>query len=248
MNNLFDLSGKVALVTGGTRGIGFSVAKGLKEAGVKVYIHGVQESKTREIAEKNGFSYVSGNLKDKEERDKMIAILKEKEEKLDILINNAGFEAPVSIMDADESILEDVYKVNAQAPFIILKELVPLLEKAKKSSVINVTSIHEKVPVREQSFYCMAKAALAMFTKVAALELAGKGIRVNNLAPGAIETDMNRELIQKMDFNQWIPMGRVGNSDELIGPVIFLASDASSYVTATTLTVDGGYEENLLRY
>ena len=86
------------------------------------------------------------------------------------------------------------------------------------------------------------------FTKVAALELAKYGIRVNNLAPGAILTDMNRELVEAMDFEQWIPIGRVGRADELIGPAVFLASDASSYVTGTTLYVDGGYSENLLRY
>ena len=122
------------------------------------------------------------------------------------------------------------------------------MEKAKGASIINVTSIHETVPVRTQAYYCMAKAALSMLTKVAALEFAAKEIRVNNIAPGAIETDMNRELIQEMDFEQWIPMGRVGNSDEIVGPVIFLASEASSYVTATTVTVDGGYAQNLLRY
>ena len=87
-----------------------------------------------------------------------------------------------------------------------------------------------------------------MYTKVAALELAKENIRVNNLAPGAILTDMNREIVESMDFDQWIPMERVGRSEELAGPAIFLASEASSYITGATLYVDGGYSENLLRY
>lgn len=104
------------------------------------------------------------------------------------------------------------------------------------------------MPVRGNGYYCMAKSSLAMYTRVAALELAQYGIRVNNLAPGAILTDMNRELVEQMDFDRWIPMQRVGRAEELAGPAVFLASEASSYVTGTTLFVDGGYSENLLRY
>ena len=125
MKYLFDLSGKVAFVTGGTRGIGLSIAKGLKDAGAKVYIHGTQESKTKEVAEINGFGYLYADLKSKEERDSMIVSLKEKEGKLDILVNNAGFESAIPILQSDETMLEDVYKVNAQSPFVIMRELVP---------------------------------------------------------------------------------------------------------------------------
>ena len=248
MNTLFDLTGKVALVTGGTRGIGLSIAKGLKEAGAKVYIHGSKMENTAKVAKENGLFYVYADLKDKTQRDCMLESFKEQEDKLDILVNNAGIESAVGILNSEESVLEDVYKVNAQSPYFIIKELIPLMKNANGASVINVTSIHETVPVREQSYYCMSKAALAMFTKVAALEFAKYGIRFNNIAPGAIETDMNRDLIHTMEFDKWIPLGRVGNTNELVGPTIFLASVASSYVTATTVTVDGGYEQNLLRY
>ncbi len=248
MNQLFDITGKVAVVTGGTRGIGLAIALGLKEAGVKVYIHGSKLEATKEVAKKHGLEYVYANLMSRTERMAMVEEIKSKESKIDILINNAGYEVYEDIANANEDTLENVYRVNAQAPFMIVKDLVPLLEAARKSSVINVTSIHQSVAVKTNGYYCMAKAALAMFTKVAALELAGKGIRVNNVAPGAIETDMNRELIQTMDFDQWIPMGRVGEVEELLGPILFLASDASSYMTASTITVDGGYSENLLRY
>ncbi len=100
----------------------------------------------------------------------------------------------------------------------------------------------------------MAKAAMAMFTKISALEFGQFGIRVNNLAPGAVKTEMNEELLLKLkeengiDFGSWVPLGRVADSVEMVGPAIFLASKASSYMTGATLYVDGGYKENLLRY
>ena len=144
--------------------------------------------------------------------------------------------------------MDAVYNVNAKAPYFLVQKLLPALKQAGKAAVINVTSIHQRVPVRGNGYYCMAKSSLAMYTRVAALELAQYGIRVNNLAPGAILTDMNRELVEQMDFDRWIPMQRVGRAEELAGPAVFLASEASSYVTGTTLFVDGGYSENLLRY
>lgn len=246
--NLFDLTGKVAVVTGGTRGIGAAIAAGLQEAGAHVWIHGSREDMTRLAAEKGGFRYSYGDLSHKEGIDRLVAALLEEEDRVDILVNNAGVENYASIEEGDEAFLEFAQRVNCKAPFFLTQKLLPLLKKSGAASVINVTSIHESVPVRNNSAYCMSKASLAMYTRVAALELAKYGIRVNNLAPGAIETDMNRELLEAMEFEKWIPLERPGKAAELAGPAIFLASGASSYVTGTTLTVDGGYQENLLRY
>lgn len=245
---LFDLSGKTALVTGGTRGIGLAIALGMQEAGAKVWIHGSGESGTAKVAGEHGFRYVYGDLKDSGAVDKMLEPLEEQEERLNILVNNAGYEthSPVEFGNMEE--MDSIYNVNTKSPYFIVKKLIPLLRKSGSGSVINVTSIHQTVPVRGNGYYCMAKAALSMFTKVAALELAKDQIRVNNIAPGAIRTDMGREILASMDFGQWIPLGRVGNSEEIAGPAVFLASAASSYMTGATLYVDGGYSENLLRY
>lgn len=243
--DLFDLSGKIVFITGGTRGIGLAIAQGMKKAGVKVWIHGRNKESTEKVAREQGFEYLYGDLENTEMLDDMIKPLLEAEEKLDVLVNNAGYETHSPVEFADTNQMDLIYNVNAKSPFLLLQKFIPLLRKANGASVINVTSIHEKVPVRENSYYCMAKASLAMSTKIAALELAKDHIRVNNLAPGAILTDMNRELVERMDFDKWIPMERV---EELAGPAIFLASEASSYVTGTTLFVDGGYTENLLRY
>ncbi|MGN1141803.1 MAG: SDR family NAD(P)-dependent oxidoreductase [Oliverpabstia sp.] len=246
--NLFDLTGKVVFVTGGTRGIGLAIALGMKEAGARVWIHGSKEESTAKVAKEHGFSYVFGNLKETEKLDEMLVPLLEKEEKLDVLVNNAGFETHCEMKDVGEAEMDAIYNVNTKSPVFIIQKVLPMIRKAGGGSIINVTSIHQKVPVRTNGSYCMSKASLSMYTKVAALELAKENIRVNNLAPGAILTDMNREIVEAMDFDQWIPMERVGRSEELAGPAVFLASDASSYITGATLYVDGGYSENLLRY
>ena len=245
---LFELTGKNVLVTGGTRGIGFAIAKGMQEAGANVWIHGSKKEATQEIARKNGFQFLWGDLKNLEAIDEMLRPFIEKDIVLDVLVNNAGFETHSSIEKGEEEAMDVIYNVNTKSPYFFVQKLLPALKNAGHASIINVTSIHQTVPVRENGYYCMAKSALAIFTKVAALELAKYGIRVNNLAPGAIATDMNRELLEAMDFGKWIPMERVGMAEELAGPAIFLASEASSYVTGTTLYVDGGYSENLLRY
>ena len=245
---LFDLTGKTVLVTGGTRGIGLAIAQGMKESGAKVWIHGSRDESTKKTAKINGFSYLYGDLRRTDNLDEMLRPLLEQEEKLDVLVNNAGFETHSPVQSATETEMDAIYNVNTKSPFFLVQKLLPLIRKAGGGSIINVTSIHQKVPVRENSYYCMSKASLAMFTKIAALELARENIRVNNLAPGAIATDMNRDMVDSMDFGEWIPMERVGRAAELAGPAIFLASEASSYVTGTTLYVDGGYSENLLRY
>lgn len=245
---LFDLTGRVAVVTGGTRGIGAAIAAGLQEAGARVWIHGSGEETTIREAKKYGYRCGWGNLAEADGFDRLIRSLFEEEKKVDVLVNNAGCESYASVEEGTEEFLETAQRINCRAPYFLVQRLLPLLKNAGKASVINVTSIHETVPVRNNSAYCMAKASLAMYTKVAALELAKYGIRVNNLAPGAIVTDMNRELIEKQEFGRWIPLGRPGNCRELAGPAVFLASEAASYVTGTTLVVDGGYRENLLRY
>ncbi len=246
--NYFDLSGKIALVTGGTRGIGLAIAQGFKEAGARVWIHGLERETTERIAAQNGFEALYGDLREENAAETISAAFLSREKRLDILVNNAGFERYFPIENACEQEMKDMFSVNLRSPYFLLNRLLPALKNAPAASVINITSIHETVPVRTNGTYCMTKAALAMLTKVAALELAKYHIRVNNLAPGAILTDMNRAMVEKMDFSEWIPLGRVGDITELAGPAIFLASDAASYVTGTTLFVDGGYHENLLRY
>ncbi|MEA4899548.1 SDR family NAD(P)-dependent oxidoreductase [Bacillota bacterium Meth-B3] len=244
----FSVANRTALVTGSTRGIGLAIALALRDAGADVTIHGTREQNTRELARKYGFKAVCANLKNEAERRAMAQSLCQSLPKLDILFNNAGFETYLRIDQADEAYLDDIYNVNARSPYLLVRDLLEPLRRSGDASIVNVTSIHQDIAISGNSSYCMAKASLAMFTKVASLELAKWNIRVNNLVPGAIETDMNRETTHSMPFSRWIPLGRTGKVEDVAGPALFLASPASRYMTGASLVVDGGYSQNLPRY
>ncbi|GMQ60250.1 SDR family oxidoreductase [Vallitalea sediminicola] len=255
IQELFSVKDKVVVITGSTRGIGAAIAKGYKEAGASVWIHGRKEESTKRAAEKMGFDkYVAADLSNIQDVEKMVEHIISVESKVDVLINNAGYEDHASIENMDFDLMDKIYDINTKAHYLLFSKLIPLLKKSDSASVINVTSIHDIVAVRNNSPYCMSKAAMGMMSKVAALELGNSGIRVNNLAPGAIATDMNRDLLKKLEedngtsFGEWIPLNRVGEVEEMVGPAIFLGSKASSYITGTTIYADGGYKENLLRY
>lgn len=245
---MFGVKDRNVLVTGGTRGIGLAVAKGFRKAGANVWIHGSREETTRKTAAENGFQFVYGDLKESENVHRIMQEISGSAGVLDVLVNNAGCEIHGSVEALGEKELEDLFRVNLFAPALLVRDAVKLLKKSSYPAIINITSIHQQVPYRNNSAYCMSKAALEMHTKVSALELAEYGIRVNSIAPGAILTDINADIIASMDFKEWIPLGRVGNAEEIVGPAIFLASRAASYITGSTIFVDGGYKENLLRY
>lgn len=246
---MFEVAKKVVFVTGGTRGIGLALAKGFSEKGAFVLIHGHDEEATKAVAAAHGFfGYIAGDLRNVGNVRNIAERLANQVGCMDVLINNAGLEKHAAVDDMNPDVLEDSLNVNAKAPAMIVKSCIPLLKKSSYPSIINITSIHQTVPSKTNSAYCMSKAALEMYTKVAALELAKDGIRVNSIAPGAILTDINREIVGRMSFEDWIPLGRVGDAKEIVGPAIFLASEAASYMTGSTLYVDGGYKENLLRY
>ena len=248
MDNIFDISNKTVIVTGGTRGIGLSIALALKERGSNVWIHGSNEEKTKIVSDKYGFKYLSADLRDLTSIDNMFEKFSKTEKTLDVLINNAGYELHEYLENLNITDLDNVNNVNFKAPMIISNKFLPLLKKSDYPSIINISSIHQTVPVKTNSYYCTAKASLEMFAKIASLEWAKYKIRVNNIAPGAIRTDMNKDLLATYSFDKWIPLERVGDSEEIVGPVIFLAAKASSYITGTTIFVDGGYQNNLLRY
>ncbi len=248
---IFDLSGKIALVTGSTKGIGKRIAQGLAEAGATVYVHGRDAAEGEEVAAGLGGTFLKADLSREGDVKDLAERLLGSASRLDVLVNNAGMEIIMPFEKFDLSTYDRIFQVNVRAVMQLTHLLLPLLKKSCRASVINVTSIHETVPYPHNGVYCMTKSALAMATKVLSLELAPSKIRVNNFAPGAVETDMNRDVIEEIGrdkFAEWIPLGRVAHVDEMIGPALFLASDASSYVTGTTVFADGGYAQNLVRY
>jgi gluconate 5-dehydrogenase len=239
-----DLSGRVALVTGSSRGIGRAIAEALERAGARVWFHGTDEQPGRG-------NYVAADFTKSPDVRRLAETIAAHEPRLDILVNNAGIEPIMPLEALDFQRYDDCFAVNVRAAVQLTTELLPLLKRSGCASVINVTSIHDSVPYPRNAVYSMTKAALAMFTKAAAIELAPLRIRVNNLAPGAIETDINRDVIEQIGrdkFAEWIPAGRVGTVDEVVGPALFLASDAASYVTGATLYADGAYRHHLVRY
>jgi NAD(P)-dependent dehydrogenase (short-subunit alcohol dehydrogenase family) len=247
----FSLAGKVALVTGSTRGIGRAIAEGFVAAGAKVWFHGRQREEGEALAQQYGGHFCPADLADPVAVRNLAAALSAAENHLDILVNNAGMEVLMPIETLDMAMFDHIWQVNTRAAVELTALLLPLLKQASSASLINLTSIHESMPFPTNSAYSMAKSALAMFTRTMALELGSSGIRVNNLAPGAVETDLNRDSLDRIgmdNFARRIPLRRVGAPEDIVGPALFLASDASRYVTGTTIFVDGGYLQNLLRF
>lgn len=244
------LAGKVALVTGSTGGIGKAIAQGFAAAGAHVIVHGRNREAGEALAAELSGRFIAADLSDETQVVSLAEAVLSAEGGLDILVNNAGLEIIMPIEQMDMTQLDMIWAVNIRAPFQLVHLLLPLL-KASRGSIINITSIHDTMPYPNNSAYSASKAALAMFTKTIAVELAPHGVRANNFAPGAVETEINRDVIHEIGedkFREWIPLGRVAQTHEMIGPALFLASDASSYVTGATLYADGGYLQNLVRY
>ncbi|MFT3975636.1 MAG: SDR family oxidoreductase [Sphingomonas bacterium] len=248
LNNLFSLEGRVALVTGGSRGIGKIIAKAFIEQGAKVYISSRKAAACDETAAELGpncipipqdISTVAGCKALAEE-------IAQREDHLDILVNNAGAAWGVPFEDFPESGWDKVMDLNVKSPFFLTQALHGLLKKTashdRPSKVINITSIDGlRLNPWETYSYHASKSALIYLTKRMAARLVKDGIIVTSLAPGAFASEMNRAARDHGDeVSRGIPMRRIGNFDDMAGAAIFLASRASDYVVGDTLVVDGG--------
>ncbi|KVS70065.1 SDR family NAD(P)-dependent oxidoreductase [Burkholderia cepacia] len=253
-----SLRGRVALVTGGGRGIGLAICRSLADAGCNLIIHGRERREQLDelaavLTEQHGVacSTVVADFLNPTDIAAMFREIDGVAPHLDILINNAGFETTHAAEDMPLDAWQAVLQVNLNAPFQCSQEAARRMIRRRTGVIINISSIHDTVGRKGLSHYCTAKAGLRMLGRCMALEWAEYGIRVVNVCPGAIETDMNREAIQvfgREKFEHWIPAGRLGNPADVAGMVAFLCSDASGYVTGTDIYVDGGYMQNLVRY
>ncbi|WP_456459728.1 3-oxoacyl-[acyl-carrier-protein] reductase [Desulfurobacterium sp.] len=242
MAKTIDLSGKVALVTGGTRGIGRAIAVALKSAGATVYITGTNEERTKQAAEEIGVNGVKMNVCDREEVKKVVSEIAEKEEKIDILINNAGITRDTLFMRMKDEDWDAVIETNLTGIYNVTRQVVPLMMKKKTGSIVNISSVVGFTGNPGQVNYSSTKAALVGFTKSLAKEVASRGIRVNAVAPGYITTDMTQKIPEKVKeaLIKSIPMRREGEPSEVADAVLFLVSDMASYITGTTIYVNGG--------
>jgi len=244
------LRGLRALITGSSTGIGESIARAFAAAGATCVVHGRRREAVERIASEIGGQFIVADLADRGAPERIVAELAESGT-LDVLVNNAGFEEHSTVANLQTGDFAHVLQVNLLAPAALMRLCIPLLRRSETPSIINVTSIHETVAVRGNGAYASAKAALASLSRTAAIELGPEGIRVNTLAPGAIRTDMNRDLIAAIGesrFESWIPLARVGEPDEVASVAVFLASCGARYITGASLVVDGGYANNLIRY
>ena len=252
INELFSIAGKVALITGGSRGIGLMMARGYVAAGARVYItsrkHAVCDAAALALSQLGTCISLPADLGKMSEVERLATALNEREEKLHILVNNAGATWGGTIEAFPEAGWDKVMDLNVKAPFFLLQKLLPALERAARADdparIINVGSVDGlHTPLFENFSYAPSKAALHHLTRMLAAHLAKRHINVNCIAPGPFDTDMMRPMVQKMGLDgvtSNVPMGRMGDGQDAAGVAIFLAARASAYVTGTILPVDGG--------
>jgi 2-deoxy-D-gluconate 3-dehydrogenase len=251
MANLFDLSGKIALVTGCNKGIGKAMAIGLAEAGANIIgVSGSLELSGSDVEKKvkalgNSFRAYAADLSD---RDSLHAFIKKANAEnpvIDILVNNAGTIMRKPAADHPDEYWDKVLALNLDAPFILAREMGKKMIERGSGKIIFTCSLLSFQGGINVPGYAASKGALASLVKALANEWASKGINVNGIAPGYIVTDNTESLRSDPDRNASIiariPAGRWGETDDLIGPTVFLASEASKYVNGTVLTVDGGW-------
>ncbi|MCC3381389.1 3-oxoacyl-[acyl-carrier-protein] reductase [Paenibacillus farraposensis] len=242
------LSGKTALVTGASRGIGRSIALALAEAGANVAVnYAGNEAAAAEVAEQiraKGVEAITvqANVGRADEADRLIKDVADAWGKIDILVNNAGITRDNLIMRMKEEEFDQVIETNLKGVFNCLKAVTRPMMKQRFGRIINISSVVGVLGNAGQANYVAAKAGVIGLTKSSAKELASRGITVNCVAPGFIDTDMTQVLSDDLRDSMLggIPLARLGRPEEIANVVLFLASDASSYMTGQTLHVDGG--------
>jgi NAD(P)-dependent dehydrogenase (short-subunit alcohol dehydrogenase family) len=248
--NLFDLSGKVAFVTGGSKGLGKAMARGLAEAGADILISSRHENELKTaLAEILQGTNRKGQylVSDMSKRSETARLAKEAASafgRVDILINNAGSNAPQEIDQITDEDWDRVLELNLSSVMALTRSLVPQMKARKWGRIIHISSIFGQVSKAGRSCYSATKAALVGMVRATALDLGPFGITVNCIAPGPFLTDLPSRLLsaaEKEKFAQHTALGRWGDPKEMAGPAMLLASEAGSYITGATLVVDGGY-------
>jgi NAD(P)-dependent dehydrogenase (short-subunit alcohol dehydrogenase family) len=247
----FSLAGEVAIVTGGRRGIGRSIALALAEAGADVAVcdlvveNGQLEDVAEEIRSLGRRSLaIQVDTSRKTEVENMVKEVMKEFGAIDILINNAGTSVHGQILDLPEDEWDKVVNVNLKGYFLCAQAVGKRMVERKKGNIICTASQYAFKAVSGMGVYCITKAGVVMLTRVLARELGSYGIRANAIAPGLVKTDLSRNEWENPENRKQreaaVPLGRIAETSDLVGMVLFLASDASNYVTGHTIVVDGG--------
>jgi len=247
----FRLDDKVALITGGARGLGLTMATALAEAGASIALAGRSigpcEEAASAIATATGrrASAFYADVTAAADIERLVSSVESALGRIDILINNAGVNIRGTVDQLSEEDWDTVIDTNLKGPFLCARAIGPGMVNRRWGRVINLGSILGAVGLGGRAPYASSKAGVINLTRVLALEWAGTGVTANAICPGPFATEMNRQLlndpVKYQEFVRRIPMGRWGELDEIAGAVVFLASDASSFVTGSALFVDGGW-------
>jgi glucose 1-dehydrogenase len=242
------LEGKTAIVTGGARGIGCAIVTRFACEGASVVIVDSSapsnlEELMRNCAESGRPAlWIEADIGNPDGHELILQRTLERYGRLDVLVNNAGVQIRESFLDAQVETWDRVLAVNLKGPYFLSQRAAFVMKPG--GGIINIASIHDEAPHRGNSIYCLSKAAMKMLTKSLALELAERRIRVNSISPGAIETNINKDVLSNEEFRERlvaeIPLARIGVPEDIAGAAVFLASAESDYVTGSTLYVDGG--------
>jgi NAD(P)-dependent dehydrogenase (short-subunit alcohol dehydrogenase family) len=251
MSDLFSIEGKVALVTGGSRGIGLMIARGFVEAGARTYISSrkaeVCDEVAAELSKVGTCISLPADASNEAECKRLAADLAGREDRVHILVNNAGATWGAPLTEYPDDAFDKLYAINVKAPFFLTRELLPQLQSAATADdparVINIGSIDGiQVPLMETYAYSSTKAAIHQLTRHLARQLGRKHITVNAIAPGPFESKMMAHTLENFrdSIEASSPLGRIGRPDDMAGVAIYLSSRAGAYVTGAVIPVDGG--------
>ena len=246
-----SLRGLTAIVTGASRGIGRAIALAYARAGADVVINYAPDQAfpqdLRDLigAEGGRAVAVQADIGKLGEHGRLVDAALEHFGRIDILVNNAAIKGKAPFMDVTEATWDEVVHVNVKGPYFLAQRVArEMIRAGTRGRIINITSNHESKPLRGSSVYSITKSGLGMLTKTLALELAGHGITANSIIPGSYATMMNRDVLidpaRRAAAGNWIPLGRIGEPEDLVAAAIFLAGPHSGYLTGSSIRVDGG--------